>query len=468
MAKDLKAFLKIRREDPRYRPIAERIKDYKDVALARSDPAVQEQASRCMDCGTPFCHWACPIASYVPEWNDLLSRGLMRPGLELLLAINSLPEITGRLCPALCEYSCALGINDDPITIRENELAIIEYGFSHNLIKPVIPDQRTGKKIAIIGSGPAGLAAASQLNQAGHTVVVFEKDDKVGGMLRYGIPDFKLEKWVLDRRIALYQKEGIEFIVGTCVGKDYSAQKLLKEFDSICLAIGSRAARDLNIPGRDSSGIYFALDYLTQSNRRVAGEKIPETEEINVKGKKVVVIGGGDTGSDCVGTANRQKAGCVTQIEIMPRPPQRRGEECPWPKYPMLLKTSTSHQEGAARYWEILTKRFIAEAGKLKRISCVKGAAQGDSFELEADIALLALGFLYPQKQGLLRELNLELDDRGNIKTDNAYMTKAKGVFTAGDSHRGQSLVVWAVAEGRRAAYFIDQYLMGRSDLPII
>lgn len=465
MKKDLKAFLKTKRQDASSRPVRERVNDYRDVAVLRSYDDSQTQAYRCMDCGTPFCHWACPIGNYIPEWNGLLARGLVKEALELLCSANNFPEITGRLCPALCEYSCALGLSDDPITIRENELAVIEYGFEHNLIKPVIPVRRTDKKIAVIGSGPAGLAAAIQLNRAGHTVIVFEKDDKAGGMLRYGIPDFKLEKWIIDRRIDLCRSEGIEFNVNTCAGKDYPADKLVKEFDAVCLAIGSRVPRDLTVPGRDCEGIYFAMDYLTQSNRRVAGVEITETEMITAKDKKVVVIGGGDTGSDCVGTANRQGAACITQIEIMPQPPQCRSSEYPWPRYPLLLKTSSSHEEGVVRQWGILTKEFIAEEGKLKKISCVKGAMQKDSrgswtfketqgsrFEIEADMVFLALGFLCPQKQGLVEELHLQLDERGNIKTDNNYMTERRGIFTAGDSHRGQSLIAWAMTEGRQVA----------------
>jgi len=478
--KDVKGFLKHKRGETEYRPVCERIRDYKEVAVLRSDEQSQEQAYRCMDCGTPFCHWACPIGNYIPEWNDAVLSGKWEKAFELLDATNNLPEITGRVCPAVCEYSCVLGINDDPVTIRENELAIIEYGFKKGYIKPKPPKQRTGKRIAVVGSGPAGIAAASQLNRAGHSVVVFEKDKKIGGIMRYGIPDFKLEKWILDRRIGILEKEGIEFKTGIEVGKDLTKKDLLKEFDTVVLTIGSREPRDLKIEGRELGGIHFAMDYLAQSNRRVCGEEIPEGELIDAKDKRVVVIGGGDTGSDCVGTANRQGASCVVQIEVMPKPQECRGNDYPWPKYPLLLKTTSSHEEGAQRHWAVLTKKFIGQQGKVEKLSCLqvefskdpqKGCPvmreiPGSGFEIEADLVILAVGFLHPQHKALLGDLGLDFDSRGNIKTDSNYKTSIDKVFAAGDARRGQSLIVWAISEGRRAAFCVDTFLMGNSCLP--
>jgi len=476
---DIKGFLKVKRKTSQYRPVCERVKDYSEVLVVPKPEHSKEQASRCMDCGIPFCHWGCPVGNYIPDWNDAVFRGQWEKAFQLLDATNNLPEITGRICPAPCEYACVLGINDDPVTIREDEEAIIEYAFKHDLIKPRPPKKRTGKKIAVIGSGPSGLACGHQLNKAGHSVTVFERDDKIGGILRYGIPDFKLEKWILDRRIKLLKKEGIIFKGSVSVGLDYPLSKLIKEFDAICLACGSREPRELAIEGRKLSGIHFAMDYLIQSNKRIAGEKFGKEELIDAKGKKVVVIGGGDTGADCVGTAHRQGAACVTQIEIMPMPASCRTEDFPWPKYPLLLKTSTSHEEGGKRDWSVLTKKFIGQNGKLKKLSCVKvefakdakgcpvmKEVRGSEFEIEADMTVLALGFLHPQKEGPIKELKLELDTRGNVKTDENFMTSEKGVFSAGDMRRGQSLIVWAISEGRRAAYHIDKYLMGNSNLP--
>ena len=479
---DPKGFLKTKRHTSHYRPVCERLKDYHEVMVSRSDDLSQEQASRCMDCGTPFCHWACPIGNYIPEWNDAMFKGHWQRAIELLTACNNLPEITGRLCSALCEYACVLGINDDPVTIRENELAIIEHAFKTGLIKAAPPVERTGKRVAVIGSGPAGIACADQLNRAGHKVTVFEKDDKLGGIMRYGIPDFKLEKWIIDRRLNILKEEGVEFLANTHVGQDYSVNKLLGEFDAVCLAGGSRIPRDLKIEGRDLKGIYFAMDYLIQSNKRVAGEKIPAQELIDAAGKKVLVIGGGDTGADCVGTANRQGAACVIQIEVMPKPAECRTQDFPWPIYPMILKTSTSHEEGAERKWAVLTKKFSGQNGWVKKIACVevdfsqkdtRGCPMmkeltGSEFEIEIDMVILAVGFLHPEHTGLLKELGVQLDTKGNVRTDSRQMASVKGVFSAGDMRRGQSLVVWAISEGRRAARSIDEYLMGSSNLPLL
>lgn len=479
---DPRGFLKSARKTGTYRLVCERVKDFKEVSVLRQEKESQEQASRCMDCSTPFCHWGCPIGNYIPEWNDYMFRGNWKAALMLLEATNNLPEITGRICPALCEHACVLGLNDDAVTIRENELSVIELGFKKGLIQPGAVKKTTGKKIAIIGSGPAGLSCASQLNKAGHSVTVFERDKKPGGILRYGIPDFKLEKPIIDRRIDIWKKEGISFKTGVNVGANYSSKKLLEEFDAVCLAGGARAPRDLKIEGRDLKGIYFAMDYLTQSNVRSSGEKILKDELIDAKGKRVVVIGGGDTGADCVGTANRQSAACVVQIEVLPKPYECRPPNQPWPNYPMLLKTTSSHEEGGQRHWAVLTKKFIGEKGVVKKLSCMKvdfsevdakscpvmKEIPGSEFEIEADMVILAVGFLHPEHSGLLTDLNVEFDKRGNVKTGEDYKTSVEKVFAAGDMRRGQSLVVWAISEGRRSAYYIDKYLMGESSLPLI
>jgi len=478
---DYKRFLKIKRETSQYRPICDRVLDFKDITVPRSVPVSQEQAARCMDCGTPFCHWGCPIGNLIPEWNNAMMHGKWEKAFNLLNSTNNLPEITGRICPAPCEYSCVLGINDSPVTIRENELAVIEYAFKNKIIKPHPPIKRTGKKVAIIGSGPAGISCATQLNQAGHKVTVFEKNKSIGGLLRYGIPDFKLEKWILDRRINLLKKEGIIFKTNTDIGKTRSTLKILKYFDAVCLACGSSIPRDLNIGSRSLNGIHFAMDYLAPTNKRISGEQLSRKDYINAKGKKVVIIGGGDTGSDCVGTANRQGASCVVQIELLPQPPQCRTSDYPWPNFPLLLKTTSSHEEGSRRHWTILTKDFIGEKGHVKKIQCVRvnfkkdknvscpimSEIPGTEFEIEADMVILAIGFIHPQHEGLIKKLKIKLDNRGNVNTDDHYMTSIEGVFSAGDMRRGQSLIVWAISEGRRSAFFIDNYLMGSSNLPL-
>lgn len=470
---DPKGFLKIKRQNFKYRSVCDRVKDFKEIPVICNNVYSQEQASRCMDCGVPFCHWGCPISNIIPNWNDLVFHGKWEKAFELLQETNNFPEFTGRLCPAICEASCVLGLNDDPVTIRENELAIIEYAFKHGFVKPYKPKKRTGKKVAIIGSGPSGLACADELNKMGHSVTVFEKDEKIGGVLRYGIPDFKLEKWVIDRRLDIMTKEGIVFKCNTNVGIDIPVLKLKNDYDAICLAVGSSVPRDLSIEGRNLNGIYFAMDYLIQANKINAAEKIDENKIINVFGKNVVVIGGGDTGADCVGVSNRCGAKKIVQIELMPKPSSCRTNDMPWPKYPMLLKTSSSHEEGCERYWAILTKRFIGEKGYVKKISCVKIEFKGkdakgcplmseiadSEFEINADIVILAMGFLYPNKNGLLQKLNLDCDLRGNVKTDKNNMTSGKGVFAAGDMRRGQSLIVWGILEGRQTAKAIDSYL---------
>jgi len=473
---DPRGFLKLARQAGACREVCERVRDFKDVSQPLPEKKSQEQASRCMDCGTPFCHWACPLGNYIPEWNDYLFRSHGKEALLLLEATNNLPEITARVCPALCEYACVLGLNDDAVTIRDNELAVVEFGFKNGLIKPARITERTGKKIAVIGSGPAGLSCAAQLNRSGHSVVVFERDNSAGGILRFGIPDFKLEKHILDRRIDIWKKEGVIFKTGIDVGRDLSAKRLISEFDAVCLAGGSRVPRDLEIEGRELKGIYFALDYLTQSNKRVAGEASPVAEGwVDAKGKKVVVIGGGDTGADCVGVTHRQQAACVVQIEVMPQPAECRTQDSPWPEYPLLLKTSSSHEEGGERYWAVLTKRFSGEKGFLKKLSCVKvefvreknkscpvmKEIKGSDFEIAADMVIIAAGFLHPEHSELLKVLGVGFDERGNVKTGQDYMTCVEKVFSAGDMRRGQSLVVWAIAEGRNCACSIDKYLKG-------
>ena len=474
---ELKGFLKVKRQTSRHRPTCERIRDFCDVAVLRSDVQSAEQASRCMDCATPFCHWGCPIGNYIPEWNDLVFHQQWQKAWELLENTNCMPEITGRVCPAICEYACVLGINDDAVTIRENELAVIEHAFRKKLIKPNPPKKRSGKKVAVIGSGPAGLSCAAQLNKLGHKTTVFERDDEIGGILRYGIPDFKLEKKILDRRVEIWQKEGVSFKTNVFVGVDYSAAEMLQKFDAVCLAGGSGLPRDLRIEGRDLKGIYFAMDYLTQANKKVSGLKIPAAQLIDAKGKKVVVIGGGDTGANCVGIAHRQGATSVAQIELLPKPSECRTSDYPWPKYPLILKTSTSHQEGGRRLWSVLTKKFVGENGRIKKIQAVKAAPQedkdkslcprmkeipGSKFEVEADLVILALGFLHPEHNNLLSELRVKFDRCSNVKTDENYMTSRKGVFSAGDMRRGQSLVVWAIFEGRSAAWAIDKFLSSK------
>ena len=479
---DPKGFLKVKRQPMQYRPVCERVKDYNEVVIIPSKEHSKEQACRCMDCGTPFCHWACPIGNYIPEWNDFMFNDHPGQAHELLSETNNMPEVTGRICPALCEYACVLGINDDPVTIRENELAIAENAFSQGLVKAKAPKKRTGKKIAVIGSGPAGLSCADQLNKAGHTVVIFEKDDKIGGILRYGIPDFKLEKHIIDRRIKIWKKEGVIFKTGINAGLDYKTSKLASEFGAIVLAGGSRVPRDLNIAGRDLKGIYFAMDYLIQANKTAAGEKIPVSKRIYAKDKRVVIIGGGDTGADCVGTAHRQGAKCVIQIELLSMPPECRTKDSPWPQYPLLLKNSSSHLEGGERYWSVLTKKFTGKGGYVKKLHCTKiefpqidkkgcpviKETPGSEFEIETDLVIIAVGFIHTEHSGIVTDLKLGLDNKGNVKTNHAYASSAKGVFCAGDARRGQSLVVWAISDGRRCAYAVDEYLMGNSSLPFM
>jgi glutamate synthase (NADPH/NADH) small chain len=471
-------FMKFDREMPKSRDPKERIKDYKEVYNPLDKEKVKQQAARCMDCGVPFCHNGCPLGNNIPDFNDAVYNGKWEEAIKILSSTNNFPEFTGRICPAPCEASCVLSINNKPVTIEYIEKTIAEQAFEKGYLKPTPPKQRTGKRVAVVGSGPAGLAAAAQLNKAGHWVTVFERSDRIGGLLRYGIPDFKLEKHVIDRRLRLMEQEGVVFRTNAHVGVNISAKHLQDEFDAIVMCGGASAPRDLPIPGRNLKGVHFAMEFLSQQNKRVAGDNI-FAEEILATDKNVLVIGGGDTGSDCVGTSNRHKAKSVTQIELLAKPPLKRNDDTnPWPLWPMILNTSSSHEEGADRQWAILTKEFVGDAsGRLTGMKIVEIKwglnAQGKmGFEeiagtekvIPCELALLAIGFVGAEKGGLVDELKLELDERGNIKTTN-YMSSQEGVFSAGDVRRGQSLVVWAISEGREAARAVDTWLMGTSNL---
>ncbi len=474
-------FLEFDRELPGKRDSKTRINDYKELFLDFDDKKTNEQAARCMDCGVPFCHTGCPLGNIIPDFNDAVYNEDWELAIEILQSTNNFPEFTGRICPAPCESSCVLGINKPPVAIEHIEKMIIEKAFSLGLVKPNIPTYRTGKKIAVVGSGPAGLAAAAQLNKAGHSVIVFEKSDRIGGLLRYGIPDFKLEKRFIDRRLKIMEAEGIAFKTNVDIGVDHSFETLINEVDAVVLCGGSTKPRDLKIKGRKFHGVHFAMDFLTQQNKRVAGDTIAEDISITARDKHVIVIGGGDTGSDCVGTSNRNKAKSVTQIELLAEPPLERSENDPWPMYPMILRTSTSHEEGVDREWAILTKKFISdENGNVKalRIADIKwdigysGKPEfkeivGTERDLPCDLALLAIGFVHGETENIRKKVELELDVRGNINTNN-YQTNIENVFAAGDMRRGQSLVVWAIAEGREAAREVDKFLMKESTLESI
>lgn len=469
-------FLEFDRELPGKRDPKTRINDFKELYVDFSDEKTNQQAARCMDCGIPFCHTGCPLGNIIPEFNDAVYHEDWELAIEILQSTNNFPEFTGRICPAPCEASCVLGINKPPVAIEHIEKTIIEKAYSLGLVIPQKPEYRTGKKVAVVGSGPAGLAAASQLNKAGHTVIVFERADRIGGLLRYGIPDFKLEKQYIDRRLEIMEAEGITFQTNVNVGVDLPFYSLINEVDAVVLCGGSTKPRDLNIKGRKLKGIHFAMNFLTQQNKRVAGDTIPDNSSISAEGKHVIVIGGGDTGSDCVGTSNRQKAKSVTQIELLAKPPQERSENDPWPKYPMILRTSTSHEEGVDRKWSILTKEFISDGkGNVKALRVVDikweigytGKPEfveipGSERDLPCDLALLAIGFVHGETDKIREKIELELDARGNINTNN-YQTNIENVFAAGDMRRGQSLVVWAISEGREAARAVDKYLMGES-----
>ncbi len=472
-------FLEYPRAKQRYRPVAERVRDWKQIMLPFPPDELKVQAARCMDCGIPFCHQGCPLGNLIPDWNDLVWRDIWREAIDRLHATNNFPEFTGTLCPAPCEGACVLGINDDPVNIKAVELAIVDYAYMQGWIKPQPPLVETGKRVAVVGSGPAGLAAAQQLRRAGHQVTVFEREDRIGGLLRYGIPEFKMEKWVLNRRLQQMQAEGVEFRTGAHVGVNLPIEQLRREYDAIVLCGGASQARDLPVPGRELAGIHFAMEYLTQQNRVCEGDAIPAGSRIDAKGKRVVIVGGGDTGADCLGTAHRQGAASVYQLEIMPRPPERRTSDNPWPQWPFIYRTSPAHEEGGERLFAVSTKRFLGDArGRVKALELVKvevmhsqnrvilNEVPGSGFELPADLVLLAMGFVGPERSGLLEALGVKLTDRGNVWRDANWMTSVEGVFVAGDMQHGQSLIVWAIAEGRAAAASVDRYLMGYTDLP--
>ncbi len=468
-----KGFMDIARKDAGNRPIQERIDDFGEVEQTLNDADRQLQASRCMDCGIPFCQWSCPVSNTMPEWQDAIYRGDWKEAIEVLHSTNNFPEFTGRVCPAPCEKGCVLNINEEPVTIRENECAAIEKAFSLGLVTAQPAKVRTGKKIAVIGSGPAGLACADLLNKWGHTVTLFEKDEAVGGLVRFGIPDFKLNKSIIDRRVEIFKEEGMIIKTNTNVGVDITGKELLKQFDAVCIAIGAMKPRDIQVEGRDLKGVHFAMDFLTQQNRELAGKHFSDEERIHAKDKHILVIGGGDTGSDCVGTSNRHKAKSITQIEIMPKPPVKRVEDNPWPYWPYTLKTSSSHEEGCERMWSLNTKRFIGEKGVLKEVEVVEVKWEKDATGrmqmtevpnsnkiIKADFVFLAMGFVHPFHEGLCNELGLEYDARGNVKVDANKATSVGKVFAAGDAVRGPSLVVWAITEGRTMAENVHKFLM--------
>jgi len=481
----IKGFLEIDRETPPYRPVEERLKDYKEVYNRMPEEKYREQGARCMDCGVPFCqsNTGCPLGNLIPDWNDMVYRGEWEKAAELLYKTNNFPEFTGRVCPAPCEGACVLGINEPAVTICDIEESIAEKGFEMGFTKANPPEKRTGKKIAIVGSGPAGLAAADQLNKVGHHVTIFEKDDRIGGLLMYGIPHFKLEKEIVKRRIRLMEEEGIVFKTNAYVGVDFSINDMKKEFDAVILCGGSQKPRDLPVEGRDLEGIHFAMDFLPQQNKRNEGDSIPESISITAKDKNVLIIGGGDTGSDCMGTILRQGAKNVYQFELLPQPPDERSDNNPWPRWPLIMRVSSSLEEAGKNVtkYSVSTKKFSGKNGKVEKIHAVRimfgdpdpktGRPKmievvGSDFEIDVDLVLLAMGFVHPIHEGMLDELGVKLDARGNVVCDENKMTDVDGVFVAGDMARGQSLIVWAIAEGREAARGVDQYLMGKTELP--
>ena len=473
-------FMEFDRLDRDYAPVNERTQHYKEFLIPLENKELKEQSARCMDCGIPYCHNGCPVNNLIPDWNDLVYEGNWKAALETLHSTNNFPEFTGRICPAPCEASCTLNITDQPVTIKSIECAIIDRGWEENWILPKISQSKTGKKVAVIGSGPAGLACAQQLARVGHSVTLFEKNASLGGLLRYGIPDFKMEKHLIDRRLTQMRAEGVVFRSNTEVGVTVSADEILQQFDAMVLTGGSETPRDLGVPGRDLDGVHYAMDFLAQQNRRIAGEDVTDNRTILAGGKHVVVIGGGDTGSDCVGTSIRQGAASVTQLEVMPKPPEMEDKALSWPNWPLKLRTSSSHLEGADRDWSVATKAFTGDDGRVTGLELVRNEWKQNEngqfsmaelpatkFHLKADLVLLAMGFIHPKPAGLLDELSIALDERGNVKADEtSYKTSRKNVFVAGDMRRGQSLVVWAIKEGRRAARAVDEHLMGMSTLP--
>ncbi|MBX5494454.1 MAG: glutamate synthase subunit beta [Bryobacteraceae bacterium] len=460
-------FLEYRREVPSRRPVAERINDWFEIYQPFPEEKVRTQGARCMDCGVPFCHSGCPLNNIIPDWNDLVYRDRWRDAIRVLHSTNNFPEFTGRVCPAPCEAACVLGINEPPVAIKLIERSIIDHAFKEGWIVPQPPQVLTGKRVAIVGSGPAGLAAAQQLRRAGHDVTVFEKADRIGGLLRYGIPDFKMEKHLIDRRLEQMTAEGVKFVTKAHVGQNVPVEDLRKEFDAIVLAGGAEQPRDLRVPGRELKGIHFAMEFLPQANRRVAGDTIPESEAILATGKNVIIIGGGDTGADCLGTSHRQRAKSVYQFEIMPKPPEERSPNTPWPLWPLQLRTESSHEEGGIREWSIGTTAFTGdENGHVRKLHAVRlgppprfEPIPNTEMTFDVDLVLLAMGFTGPVRSGMLEQLGVELDARGNVKCDENYMSSVPGVFAAGDMRRGQSLVVWAISEGRKAAESVDRWL---------
>jgi len=473
-------FIEIKRREPGAQPPAERIHDYKEFEIPLAETEVSKQGARCMDCGIPFCQSGCPVNNIIPDWNDLVYRNRWREASEVLHSTNNFPEFTGRICPAPCEAACTLNINNDPVTIKVIEHTIIDHAWEQGWIKPLLAAKKTGKKIAVVGSGPAGLAAAQQLARAGHSVTVFEKNDRIGGLMRYGIPDFKLEKRHIDRRLEQLKAEGVEFRVNQHVGSNLPVKTLQVEFDAVVLAGGSEHPRDLTVPGRELQGVHFAMEFLPQQNKRNAGDSIPDNIALSAQGRHVVVIGGGDTGSDCVGTSIRQGAASVTQFELMPKPPEQENKPLTWPNWPNKLRTSSSQEEGCTRDWAVGTKSFSGKDGKVTTLNAVRldwkqdekgqwkmSEIAGSEFNLKADLVLLAMGYVHPVHEGMLKELDVKLDARGNVQaTEISYQTSLAKVFAAGDIRRGQSLVVWAIREGRQCARAVDEFLMGRSDLP--
>ncbi|MES9852790.1 MAG: glutamate synthase subunit beta [Candidatus Thiodiazotropha sp. L084R] len=476
-------FKEIDRQDRTYAPVSDRVTHYSEFVIPLSDENVSQQGARCMDCGIPFCHQGCPVNNIIPDWNDLVYRGDWRAAIDVLHSTNNFPEFTGRICPAPCEASCTLNLDDSPVTIKTIEFSIIEKAWNEGWVKPQIADHKSGKRVAVVGSGPAGMAAAQQLARAGHGVVLYEKQNRIGGLLRYGIPDFKLDKKIIDRRMAQMRTEGVEFKTSINIGIDLPGKQLIDDFDAVVLTGGSEKPRDLSIPGREFNGVHYAMDFLRSNSHKVQGDQVDDF--ISAHGKHVVVIGGGDTGSDCIGTSIRHGAAHVTQLEILPQPPEKEEKGTTWPNWPNKMRTSSSQEEGCDRMWQVATKNFIDDGnGNLSAVRCVKvewekdsagnwkmSEVEGSEFELKADLVTLAMGFVHPVHEGLLEELGVDLDNRGNVKAategGSAYKTSIDGVYAAGDMRRGQSLVVWAIREGRQCARAVDEYLMGTTDLPL-
>ena len=476
-------FMEFERQERSYAPVGDRVNNFREFVIPLADVELRNQGARCMDCGIPFCHMGCPVDNLIPDWNDLVYRGEWKAASDMLHSTNNFPEFTGRICPAPCQESCTLNLEDMPVTIKTIECSIVDKAWEERWIKPDIPEHRTGKRVAVVGSGPAGMACAQQLARAGHDVVLYEKEPRIGGLVRFGIPDFKLDKTIIDRRMRQMAAEGVKFKTNVWIGKDIPASKLLEDFDAVALTGGSEKPRDLPVEGRELNGIYFAMDFLKANTKWVQGVH-DEDRVISAKDKHVIVIGGGDTGSDCIGTSNRHGAASVTQLEIMPRPPEREDKGTVWPDWPNKMRTSSSHEEGCERIWQVATKRFHDDGnGKVKAVTCVRvewsrddsgiwqmNEVEGSEFELKADLVTLAMGFVHPVHEGMLEELGIDFDARGNVKGEtegeNAYHTSLDKVFAAGDMRRGQSLVVWAIREGRQCAHAIDKYLMGHTSLP--